>query len=175
MLKKKLVMAVFTAIFGASLIGAGTSAIYTSQADNTGNTFASGTVVVELDKDSTQGEHYFDVDNMAPGDKVEAEMWVENAGSLDLRFVLSHTFTGDLAGAFEDSDVEYFYNDGGQWLNVTGPLPVDADSNVMAHIKVVVTLPLDTGNEYQGKSAMMKIQVDAEQVKNNPIVPVPAP
>jgi predicted ribosomally synthesized peptide with SipW-like signal peptide len=175
MLKKKLVMAVFTAIFGASLIGAGTSAIYTSQADNTGNTFASGTLVVELDKDSTQGEHYFDVDNMAPGDTEEAIMTVSNTGSLDLRFDLSHTFdinVGTLGNALE---VKYYTHDGNAWVEVTNPTDanIEVASLSSVDVKVEVTLPLSTNDDYQGESTMMKIQVDAEQVKNNPIVPAP--
>ncbi|OZM56537.1 hypothetical protein CIB95_12255 [Lottiidibacillus patelloidae] len=167
MLKKKLGMAVFSAIFGASLIGAGTSAIYTSTATNEGNTFASGTLVVELDKDSMQGEYYFDIDNMAPGDSEEAVMTVSNTGSLDLRFDVSHMFTSGTLG--DALDVTYYEkDDNDNWVAVTGPIEIPAtDPDSSVEIKVVVTLPLVTGDEYQGTSATMELKVDAVQTRNN--------
>jgi predicted ribosomally synthesized peptide with SipW-like signal peptide len=174
MLKKKLVMAVFSAFFGASLIGAGTSAVFTSSATNEGNTFASGTLTVELDKDSSKGEHYFNVDNMAPGDSEVAYMMVSNTGSLDLRFNLTHSFSGELGKALQ---VDYYYknedydkddSDSKEWIKIEGPREIPATKpESFVEIKVVVTLPLETGNEFQGKSDILTLKVEAVQKRNN--------
>ncbi len=85
-LKSKLFMAVATSAAGAAMIAGGTFAYFTSSATNSGNTFSTGTVQVQLSTDNT---NYLDniqsinVQNAAPGDPATVkDFYVKNTGSL---------------------------------------------------------------------------------------------
>ncbi|OZM56540.1 hypothetical protein CIB95_12270 [Lottiidibacillus patelloidae] len=174
MLQKSLVSILSTFLVGLMLIASGTSALFTSQ-DTNASPFTSGTVTISLDKDSTQGEYYFEVTNMAPGDKEERMMTVTNAGTLELRFDLAHEFDINAGTLGEKLEVSYYKHDGVDdngddiWTPITNPnnanLVLAAGASIP--IKVDVHLPIDTENIYQGTTAALKIMLSAEQTKNN--------
>ncbi|WP_423800235.1 TasA family protein [Neobacillus sp. SAB-20_R2A] len=187
-LKKKIGGAILSTALGATLIGGGTFAIFTSSASNTNNTFAAGTLTINLDQQDPTGAGYFTVNNMAPGDKNGVfdatkpdnglkRITVSNSGSLELRYDIATTLTGALAEQDPDGDgpttgdgypltITIYDKDG----NVITP---NTDNNrVLApssseDLYVKYELPKDAGNGYQGKSATFGITVNAEQTANN--------
>lgn len=80
--KKKLVLAAATSVLGLSLIGGGTYA-YFSDTETTANTFAAGTINLEIDK-----EAIIEVDNMKPGDSFFRGFQLSNPGSLHMKEVI---------------------------------------------------------------------------------------
>lgn len=163
-LKKTMAMAMATTALGATLIAGGSFAIFTSSAQNSGNTFAAGTLKVELDK--AEGVNYFtNLDNLAPGDSQIQPVVVSNKGSLDLRYDLSLTVGGDLALGSNPIVIKAFSDAAG-----TSPLTVtDRELAVggTETIYVKVSFPLEADNSYQGKAGTASIKVEAEQTKNN--------
>jgi predicted ribosomally synthesized peptide with SipW-like signal peptide len=162
-IKKKMGAALVSTALGAALVGGGTFALFTDSAQNTGNTFAAGTLEISLNK--PDGTKYFDISNIAPGDSGSATVTVKNDGTLDLRYDIAQTLEGALA-------------QGANGLKVTikdssGAVITPGDTNrVLApgaseDLTVQWTLPRDAGNEYQGASATLGITVNAEQTKNN--------
>jgi predicted ribosomally synthesized peptide with SipW-like signal peptide len=176
MFKKKLVTLLSTFLVGLMLIASGTNAIFTSHDEND-NPFTSGTVIVSLDKDSTQGEYYFEVTNMAPGDTEERMITVTNTGTLELRFDLNHEFDTNAGMLGDKLAVSYYKFDGVDgngddiWTPITNPtnanLVLAAGASIP--IKVDVHLPLDTDDVYQDTTALLNLRLSAEQTKNNEI------
>jgi predicted ribosomally synthesized peptide with SipW-like signal peptide len=163
-IKKKMGAALVSTALGAALIGGGTFALFTDSAQNTGNTFAAGTLEISLDK--PDGTKYFDISNIAPGDSGSATVTVKNEGSLELRYDIAETLEGALAQGANGLKVTIKDKDG----NVI--VPGEGNDRVLASkasedLTVEWTLPKDAGNEYQGKSATLGITVNAEQTKNN--------
>jgi predicted ribosomally synthesized peptide with SipW-like signal peptide len=162
-MKKKLALAMVTTAIGASLIGAGSFAIFTSSAQNTNNTFTSGTLAVSLNK--PDGQKYFDISNLAPGDGGATQVTVKNDGSLELRYDLTTTLTGALAAGANGLKVTI--------RDAAGNVITPGDTNrVLASqqsetLTVSWNLPLAAGNEYQGTSAALGLFVNAEQTRNN--------
>lgn len=148
----------------AALVGGATFAIFTDSATNENNTFAAGTLDISLDK--LNGTKYFDIANIAPGDSGSANVTVSNVGSLELRYDIAQTLTGDIASGTNGLVVT---------IKKDGTVIVPGDNNrVLAAganevLTVEWTLPLAAGNEYQGKSATLGLTVNAEQTKNNPV------
>lgn len=166
-LKKKMGAALATTALGATLIGGGTFAIFTSTASNQGNTFAAGTVKISLDK--PDGTKYFDISNIAPGDSGSSAVTVTNNGTLELRYDIAKSLTGDLASGANPLNV-HVYTDSAMTQEV---VPAPTNDRVLAanggHETLYVkwSLPKEAGNEYQGKSATFGLTVNAEQTKNN--------
>jgi len=84
-LKFKLGYGLSSALLGLSLVVGGTFA-YFSDAAETNNTFAAGTLDLSLNP-----EVIIDVDNMIPGDSQFRTFYLENSGTLDINEVLLHT------------------------------------------------------------------------------------
>ncbi|KGA98950.1 spore coat protein [Alkalihalobacillus alcalophilus ATCC 27647 = CGMCC 1.3604] len=80
-IKKKLGMGVLTAALGISLIGGGTFAYFSDTATQT-NTFASGTIVLDVDP-TVQ----IPMENIKPGDWMPRSFELQNNGSLDMKYV----------------------------------------------------------------------------------------
>ncbi|GAB6172787.1 hypothetical protein JCM15765_22650 [Paradesulfitobacterium aromaticivorans] len=162
-IKTKFGLALATTALGATLIGAGTFAIFSDSATNTGNTFTAGTVEISLDK--PDGTKYFDIANIAPGDGGSAPVIVTNEGSLELRYDISETLAGALAAAPNGLVVTI--------ADSAGNVIVPGDNNrVLAAgasetLTVGWALPLAADNTYQGTSATLGLTFDAEQTKNN--------
>jgi predicted ribosomally synthesized peptide with SipW-like signal peptide len=176
-IKKKIGMGLATVALGAMLIGGGTLAIFTDSATNTSNTFTAGTLDISLDK--ADGTKYFDISNIAPGDSGSTTITVSNDGSLELRYDIATSLTGDLATSVdEDGDTVL---DGNQLVvTITDSsnavvLPGDNNRVLAANgqagdsetFTVSWSLPYNAGNFYQGKNASYAFTVNAEQTRNN--------
>ncbi|MDS0527439.1 CalY family protein [Clostridium sp. SHJSY1] len=161
--KKKVAMLLATTALGSMLVGVGTFSLFTDSATNTGNTFTSGKLDINLDK--ADGTKYFDVTNMAPGDSGQANVTVFNDGTLDLRYDIAETLTGGLAEGTTPLQITIKDSEG----NVITPgdnnrLLAAGGSEVLT---VEYKLPLQADNFYQGKEATLGLTVNAEQTKNN--------
>lgn len=178
-IKKKVAMALTTTAIGAMLIGTGTFALFTSTASNNGNTFAAGTLKIDLNK--PDGCKYFDISNMAPGDHGSAQVIVSNSGSLDLRYDIAETLTGALAAGTDGLKITIKDHDGNVIVPGDNNRELDAGGVIhfMGHTTVLpgeketltveYSLPLIAGNQYQATSATLGLTFNAEQVKNNPV------
>jgi spore coat-associated protein N len=88
-IKKKLGMGVASAALGLSLIGGGTWAAF-NDVETEDNSFATGTL--DLDVSNKSGvESTFNLSNLKPGDSMEREFILHNAGSLAINDVLMTT------------------------------------------------------------------------------------
>lgn len=179
-IKKKVAMALTTTAIGAMLIGAGTFAIFTSSASNTGNTFAAGTLKIDLNKEGAC-DKYFNISNMAPGDTGSTQVIVSNTGTLDLRYDIAETLTGALSNGTNGLKITIKDHNGN--VIIPGPndnrvLTADDHRNLILSphgqpgdeetLTVEYSLPLAADNQYQGTAATLGLTFNAEQVKNNP-------
>ncbi|MHB8983990.1 MAG: TasA family protein [Carboxydocellales bacterium] len=162
-MKKKIAMSLATVGLVSSLVGGATFALFTSTAENQGNNFSAGTVVISMDK--PDGTKYFDVTNIAPGDSGSAIVKVTNDGSLELRYDIAESLVGVLAGG--DNPLVVTIKDAAGNVIVPGTdnnrvLASGADEN----LTVEWSLPLLAGNEYQGESATLGLTLNAEQTRS---------
>ncbi|OIK11411.1 TasA family protein [Bacillus sp. MUM 13] len=99
-LKKKLGLGMGAAALGLSLVGGGTFA-YFSDSETTNNTFAAGTLDLNVDPDII-----VNVNNIKPGDKINRTFKLQNNGSLDISKVLLTTTyeVTDAQGKKNDDD-----------------------------------------------------------------------
>jgi len=92
-LKKKLGLGVASAALGLSLIGGGTYAYFSDTAEQT-NTFASGTIVLDVDPTVQVA-----MENLKPGDWMPRSFELQNNGTLDMKYVdLKTEYTGTRNG-----------------------------------------------------------------------------
>lgn len=149
------------------LIGAGTFALFTASASNTGNTFTAGDLGISLDQQDPNGEKYFTINNMAPGDTNSRNFIVTNTGSLELRYDIAETLTGDLAAGPDGLKITI--------KDADGKVVTPGDNNIVLAPKasnvytVTYELPKTAGNWYMDKTATLGITVNAEQTANNPL------
>jgi predicted ribosomally synthesized peptide with SipW-like signal peptide len=170
-----LLVAFVLTMIGALLVGGATMALFTDTAENTGNSFAAGTLTVDLDK---QGEErYFELSNIAPGDRGSATITVINSGSLALRYKFDDlvrdgylvALNGE-EGEFGQYPVEFTFKVDGQEIRVgeNGTF-LELKPGQSQDVTVEWELPLNAGNDYQNKQGSIGISVYAEQIQNNPL------
>lgn len=106
--------------------------------------------------------------NLAPGDQITADLIVKNDGQIDFTYNISAYMDGGsellyniLDLEVSDSNGRVFYNGKLKELNtvVLGVLAKGA-SNIL---KFKVSLPIDSGNEYQGLSMAASFRLNAEE------------
>ena len=172
----------------------GAMAVFTDQATSPANAFTAGTVDVAL----TPATAMFTVTQMAPGDVRYSGLQVTNSGNLALRYAMTTTADGSstldeqldltvdvVTGAGTDT-IWYTADDTIGEANIYGADGVlsaaafgnptqgnqAGDRNLAAsgseYLRFKVTLPLGTGNTYQGTSATVAFVYAAEQTTNNP-------
>ena len=191
---KKVVVSILIlgVVLAVALIGA--IALFTDQATNPDNTFSTGTVDLAIDPATAM----FTVSNMAPGNVTYKGIALTNSGSLQLRYAMTTTpdatsildeqldLTVDVVTGNGTDTIWYTADDvvGGANIygpdgvlssaaignatqgNQTGDRTLNASGNERLRFKV--TLPLDTGNSYQGINCTVAFVFDAEQTTNNP-------
>lgn len=168
-----------------------TQALFTDTQSVAGNTFTTGTV----DISSSPTSALITFSTMAPGDKVTNPITVTNAGSLDLRYAVTSTTTENTlaaqldltiksgvttctnAGFDTDGTVRYGPGDLGSTtgVNVIGDPAQGSqagDRTLAASASEVLcfqgSLPLSTGNSFQGLTTTATFAFVSEQTKNNP-------
>lgn len=159
-LKKKLAMALVTTTAGAAIMAAGSFALFTSSATNSGNTFSAGTLAVSDITSGTLSSQEINAANLAPGDTKQMVMTVQNTGSLDewVKIDSAATTSSETGALFAG----------------TSPLTLTLDSNVVKltpgatqNFNVTYSLPIGADNSYQGASGTFSVKVDAVQARNN--------
>lgn len=153
-----LLVAFLLTMVGALMIGGATVAWFTSEAENTGNSFASGTLEIDLDKPN--GTHYFDIKNIAPGDKGSSPLTVSNSGSLDLRYSFDLTREGGLFDGKAPLVISIADSNGNE-INPDGSRMLKPGANET--FTVLWLMPFEADNSYQGQSGSLGIGVYAEQ------------
>ena len=160
------------AIVAALAIGA-TSAVFTSQASVTSNTFATGTLQIRVDgQASIPG---FTFTNAAPGDSVSGSFTLQNYGApwfagpstLPARSILmSVDHVGGSGGLFNSLQIEMTKSSGSTEVLYSGPLnafynkdalmswlhPAGLAAGNSETINYTITLPSTIGNALQGTS-----------------------
>ncbi|MFA7244125.1 MAG: TasA family protein [Patescibacteria group bacterium] len=161
------------AIVAALAIGA-TSAVFTSQASVNGNSFATGTLKIQINKEAGLP---FSVSNMKPGDTTNKYMDVMNIGTLPAYYFVHVDTTMDNA-LYDALTVEMRNNDSSGALIYSGSLDgITGSANRInssafafnpmpagwsQRIWVKVTLPLATGDSVQGLATGFNIVMDAQ-------------
>lgn len=159
-IKKKFGGAILATALGATLIGGGTFALFTSSTTNDGNTFTAGTVLVTDQSGGAIASQDVNFSNLAPGDTKTLNMTVKNDGNLD-EWVKIDTAASDASRS------------GGLFGGVT-PLTLTYSSDVVklapgeTHLfTVAYNFPLAADNSYQAATGSFNVVVDAVQARNN--------
>ncbi len=174
-----------------TLISLSVIALFTDTASVPSNTFSTGTVDISTAPVSA----LVTFSNMAPGDQVTNPITVSNAGTLALRYAVTSTTTENVlaaqldltiksgvttctnGGFGVDGTVVYATGDLGSTTGVNvignpaqgaqaGDRPLAASANEVLCFNV--SLPLSTGNSFQGLTTTATFAFQAEQTTNNP-------
>lgn len=154
-MKRKITVSFMIMALVCALVGGATFALFTSQAENSNNSFAAGTVKIDVGSQTYE----VDVDNMAPGDVINGSFEIINDSSLDIIYKVSSAVSGDLAPVLTVNPASQ------DWTVLDG----GADTAY----GYSVTLDQNAGNEYQDKGATITFTVNAEQKANNTNTPQP--
>jgi len=166
-------------VSGSLGAGALSLAIFTDSQAVTGNAFSTGTI----DISTTPATALFSVANMMPGDVVSETLQVNNVGTGALRYAMSTTVAAGPALAAQLQLAVFagatcsgtaLYNGSlaaaAMGSNAQGPdagdRPLAGGANETLCFRA--TLPLSTGNAFQGTSTNVTFTFDAEQTANNP-------
>jgi hypothetical protein len=183
---------VITVVVAIALVGA--VALFTNSETNPSNTFSTGTLDLAIDPATAM----YTVSNMAPGDVEYSGIHLTNSGTLELRYAMTTTdddtstldeqldLTIDVVTEDGDDNIWYTSDDVVGEANVYGPDGVLATAAIgnttqgaqagdrtlaasgSERLRFKVTLPLSTGNAYQGTTCTIAFVFDAEQTANNP-------
>ena len=165
-------------------VGAGTISLaqFTDSATSTW-AFSTGTIDVSVSPAVLTA-----VTNMMPGDTATQALTVTNAGTGDLRYAMSTVATNALGSqlqltvktqdggggcaAFTGTSVLAITTLNGAAIGSSAQGANAGDRNLAAGANEVlcfrVSLPLSTGNTFQGVSSAVTFTFDAEQTANNP-------
>jgi spore coat-associated protein N len=180
-------LAVLAAGLVAGSMGAGalSLALFTSTAAVSGNAFTAGTVVIG----AAPATAALTATNMMPGDVVNGQITVSNTGTAQLRYAMSSASTnadtkalrdqltltvktlGTSCAAFDGTQLYTGALNGAAFgSNAAGQQAGDRSLNAGANEVLCfrATLPLATGNTFQGATTTATFTFDAEQTANNP-------
>jgi Camelysin metallo-endopeptidase len=180
-------LGVLAAALVAGSMGAGalSLALFTSTAAVSNNAFTAGTVVIG----AAPATAALTATNMMPGDVVNGQITVSNTGTAQLRYAMSSASTnadlkalrdqltlsvktlGTSCAAFDGTQLYTGTLSGAAFgSNAAGAQAGDRTLN--AGLNEVLcfraTLPLATGNAFQGATTTATFTFDAEQTANNP-------
>lgn len=172
------------------LTAVGTGAVFSDSKDIGANTFATGSVHLSTNPTTAA----LTLSSMAPGDSVARVITVSNTGTLQHRYAVVSTTTGDqplaqalvltiksgvttcTTGGFSASGTELYRG----WLGTSAGIKVIGDSTQGAQagdrtlaadasedLCAMVQLPLTTGNAVQSMTTTATLTFNAEQVANN--------
>lgn len=178
----KVALAMASSAVGAAMLAGGSFALFTSNATNTGNTFAAGTVIV----DATNGGQpaftstSYNFQNMAPGDSGTVNLTVKNTGTLSEWVVIPSSGIATSGAIFDATNTD--------WNTTTNtaandqPLVLTPNANMTAGdtgyllapgssttIAINYSLPSQANNFYQGQTGSATITVEAVQARNNSV------
>jgi spore coat-associated protein N len=152
--KRKMIMALATTAMGASLIAGGSYALFTDEDVNAGNTFSTGKLSINANK---EGTGHINITKIAPGDTGKYTFIVQNDGDYDV-WVKADSVVDKLGGLF----------DGNKPLKVNLPSDIqEIPSKGEKSFEVTWEFPREANNDYQDKDAKFGIKFMAVQSKNN--------
>ena len=160
----------------ASSVTVGAMALWTDTETSSANTFTAGTIDLALANGTPLP---FGVTAMAPGDSVTGTIDVTNSGTLEFRYAM--TTTGDGSSILDEQlDCEIkvgavtLYSgklssaaigDPAQGAQAGDRTLVPTGSETLTF---TVSMPIDTGDGYQGTTCSVDFVFAAEQTSNNP-------
>jgi spore coat-associated protein N len=191
--RRRILLTLVGVVAIASMAGGAVSlALFTSTATVPSNTFTTGTVIITTDHPATAIVSF---SAMAPGDQVTNPLLVSNTGTMALRYAVSSVATNADAKGLRDQLVltiktgvttctnAAYAADGtivytGDLDSTAGKLIGDAASGADAGDRALAasgsetlcfhaSLPLATGNAFQGAATTATFTLDAEQTANN--------
>jgi spore coat-associated protein N len=180
-------LAILAAGLVAGSMGAGalSLALFTSTAAVSNNAFTAGTVVIG----AAPATAALTATNMMPGDVVNGQITVSNTGTAQLRYAMSSASTnadskalrdqltlavktlGTSCAAFDGTQLYAGALNGAAFgSNAAGAQAGDRTLNAGTNEVLCfrATLPLATGNTFQGATTTATFTFDAEQTANNP-------
>ncbi len=161
-LNKSVLAAFILTLVGALLVGGATLALFTDEVSNTDNTFASGTLIIELTEEFEVNE---DFRNIAPGDNGTGTIVVKNSGTLDMYYRLDTlAISGDL---FEGATPLNVTLKIGETVLTPGVGYNELVAGGTATIQVTWEFPFEADNTYQGTTGTLGLSFSAEQKANN--------
>ena len=162
------------------LAGIGTWAYFLDIETSTANTLAAGTLDLSWTNESGVPLP-FNVDSIAQGETVEARISINNNGTLQLRYamttdVVSGTTLADQLQCrlydYENSVDLYNGSLSGAHIGDSAQGQQEGDRLVDGssedYLAIEITLPADTGDEFQSLSTNVTFNFIAEQAVNNP-------
>jgi hypothetical protein len=190
----KLAAAIIIPALLAAAMGTSALAMFTDTGSVSNNAFVRGTG----DVSTTPNTSLVTFSNMPPGDSVVDDITVANNGSLEARYAVTSTTTENTLAAQLDLTIwdEAEEGDSGTACNTTPPVTVlygPAELGSTTGVSVIgnpapgfqagdrtlaagasevlcflVSLPLSTGNSFQGLTTTLTFDFAAEQTTNNP-------
>jgi len=188
---RRLAATIVVLALAAGAVSLSIGALFTDTGSVPSNTFTTGTV----DISTSPASAVVTFSTMAPGDQVTGAITVTNSGSLAQRYAVTGTTTENTlaaqldltiksgvttctnAGFSTDGTVVYGPGDLGNTtpINLIGNPAQGAQAGDRAlaaganeALCFNVSLPLGTGNAYQGLASTATFDFQAEQTKNNP-------
>ncbi len=157
--------------------GASSLAIFTDSTTNTGSAFTTGTIDISV----TPTTAFFSVPNMMPGDDYTRSVTVHNGGTSELRWGVDSVSTTGTGGLMDQIDMQIGFMSAQACNTWDGTGAVASGSLVTIALQDQVlaagsddlacfraSLPLNTGNAFQDKTAGTTFSFSAEQTANNP-------
>jgi spore coat-associated protein N len=175
-------------VLAAVGITVGSGANFTAKAANPANTFTAGTLSIDNSRgNGAAASAVFTAPNLKPGDSATGTVDIQNAGSVAGAFTLSTSGASDSTGVSLLGQLDVRIEDCGVYSGATPPTCGSASSKVLTtaatklngvgsidlgsfaggekhRYKFDVTLPSGTGNAFQGKSASIAFDWDAQTV-----------
>jgi spore coat-associated protein N len=175
-------------VLAAVGITVGSGANFTAKAANPANTFTAGTLSIDNSRgNGSSATAILSAPNLKPGDTAGGAVDIQNAGSVAGAFTLSSSSPSDSTGVSLLGQLEVRIEDCGAYVNGTAPTCGSATSKVLTttgtklnavgsidlgsfggsekhRYKFDVTLPSSTSDSYQGKTASIAFDWDAQTV-----------
>jgi spore coat-associated protein N len=175
-------------VLAAVGITVGSGANFTAKAANPANTFTAGTLSIDNSRgNGSSATAILTAPNLKPGDSAPGTVDIQNTGSVPGNFTLSTGSASDSTGVSLLGQLDVKIEDCGAWTSVNGTPTapscgsgrvvtasnaklssvgsIDLGSftaNEKHRYKFDVTLPQSTDNSFQGKSASIAFNWDAQ-------------
>lgn len=156
--RNAILFAIFLSLIGALLVVGTSYAFFTDSAQGTNNIFLAGNLQVRIDQENEPG--YFNISNLLPGDSGSNTITISNPGTLTLSYNIMADLTGELAEGAHPLVVTFRDTEDNPVLPENQRLLAPDEEETLT---IIWQMPIEAGNEYQGKTAQMGIIVQASQ------------
>lgn len=175
---KKILGLTIAVMLAISFCSIGTWAFFADTEISSGNTLTTGTL--DLSWTNASGVPLpFNVGSIAPGETVEARINVNNNGNIQLRYAMTINVVSGATLADQLQCHIYDYNTSTDLYNGSlssthfgDPSQGQQDGDRLVaggsvdHLAIAITMPADTGDEYQGLNTNITFNFIAEQTVN---------